>query len=187
MKILILAFLTTFALQSPDMQTYDFIQLFFFLLISGLSAILLFEIRQLNRNLVARKPYNEEGMKLTLQSLERLTLFVERSSLQGLLARTDLRDKSAPDLYQSLIETLQAEFAYNQSQRVYVSPEVWNAVERMKDQQVYIINQITAHLPPGATAGDLAKRLVEYSMTPNAELNATVLDAIQYEAKKKLN
>jgi hypothetical protein len=61
---------------------------------------------------------------------------------------------------------------------------VWNAVTRLKDQNIYIINQLAATLPPNATAIDLSKRLLEYSMTQNAELNKVVLDALRYEASK---
>ena len=73
------------------------------------------------------------------------------------------------------------------SQQIYVNPEVWNAVTRLKDQNIYIINQLAASLPFEASALDLGKRILEYSMMKDAELNQIVLDALQFEAKKILN
>jgi hypothetical protein len=72
------------------------------------------------------------------------------------------------------------------SQQIYVSKEIWNAVTKLKDQNIYIINQLAGALPNEANSLDLSKRILEYSMTQNAELNAIVLDALQYEAKKIL-
>lgn len=130
---------------------------------------------------------NEEGNKLKLQSLERLTLFAERCGLAALVARLDCTGLSAPEYHHILTSTIKSEYEYNISQQVYVSPEVWNAVSRLKDQNVYVINHITANLAPHATSLDLSKLILEYSNTPNAEMNVIVLDALQYEAKKILN
>jgi hypothetical protein len=90
-------------------------------------------------------------------------------------------------LHHFLTETLKSEFDYNASQQIYVSPEIWNAVTRMKDQNIYIINHITANLAPHATGSELSRMLLEYSMTPNAEMSPMLLDALQYEAKKLLS
>ena len=72
------------------------------------------------------------------------------------------------------------------TQQIYINSEVWNAVTKMKDQNIYVINHIAANLPPGATAIDLSKLIIEYSMTPNADLNKVVLEALQFEAQKIL-
>ena len=130
---------------------------------------------------------NDEGNRLKLQALERLTLYAERSGLSNLIGRIDSTGLNASDYYQILTHTLKTEYEYNLSQQVYVSQEVWHAITRLKDQNIYIINHITANLPPQATAVDLSKLILEYSMTPNAEMNSIVLDALQFEAKKILN
>jgi len=41
----------------------------------------------------------------------------------------------------------------------------------MKDQNIFIINQLAAGLPGNATALDLGKVLLQYSLNPNAELS----------------
>jgi hypothetical protein len=125
-----------------------------------------------------------EGLALQLQALERLTLFAERSTLKNLLGRTAMQGLSAADLHQLLTETIRQEYEYNLSQQIYVSPELWNAITRLKDQNIYIIHHITASLPPQAGAMDLSRLILEYTETPNAEMSAVVLDALQFEAKK---
>lgn len=130
---------------------------------------------------------NEEGRRLKLQALERLTLFSERNGLKSLVDRISQPGMSASDLHHALTESIRTEFEYNQSQQIYVSPELWNAITRLRDQNIYIIHQLTANLPPHATGMDLGKVIIEYSLTPNAEMNTIVLDALQYEAKTILS
>ena len=146
--------------------------------------LLLFEFRSMKDLIKERLDLNNEGIKLKLQALERLTVFSERAGLKNLISRVESMQTSAATLHASLIETIKNEYEYNISQQIYVNPEVWNAVTRLKDQNIYIINQLAATLPPQAIAMDLGKRILEYSMTNNAELNTIVLDALQYEAKK---
>ena len=90
----------------------------------------------------------------------------------------------AYERHRRLIEELKTEFEYNVSQQIYVSKEVFNAVTKLKDQNIYIINQLAATLPHQASSLELIKHILEYSMTEKAELNTIVLDALQYEAKK---
>lgn len=149
--------------------------------------ILLFEFRNMKEQIRERMGINNETAKLRLQALERLTVFAERCGLKSLVSRVDNMSMNAAGLHGTLIETIKAEYEYNISQQIYVSPEVWNAVTRLKDQNIYIINQLAASLPPHATALDLSKRILEYSMNKDAELNVIVLDALQYEAKKVLD
>ncbi len=146
--------------------------------------ILLFEFRAMKDLIKERLDINNEGIKLKLQALERLTIFAERVGLKNLVSRIDTMQMSAHSLHISLVEMIKAEYDYNVSQQIYVSPEVWNAITRLKDQNIYIINQLASTLPQEAIAMDLSKRILEYSMTDNAELNTIVLDALQYEAKR---
>jgi hypothetical protein len=130
---------------------------------------------------------SDDTKKLKLQALERLTIFTERSGLKNMVERLLNTGLSAAEMHQVLIENLKQEFEYNQSQQIYVSAEIWHAITRMKDQNIYVINHITANLPPQATASDLCKLLVEYSLNPNAEMNQIVLDALKTEANNNLN
>jgi hypothetical protein len=161
--------------------------LLFALLSTGLCIYLVFELGKLKEAFEVAPKKNEEGMKMKLQALERLTLFTERCRLSTLVTRSDSSQISTADFYQSLVESIKTEYDYNLSQQVYVSPEIWNAITKLKDQNIYIIHQITANLPPQATATDLAKLIIEYCQTPNADLAVVVLDALQFETQKVLS
>jgi len=170
------------------MNTFQWFEVSYMILSVGLILLLQNDISNLKKTITQiPAPINEEGNRLKLQALERLTLFAERSALKNLISRIDYSKMSAADLHHSLVETLKTEFDYNSSQQIYVSPEIWNAVTRLKDQNIYIINHITSNLPPHASGSDLSRMLVEYSLTPNAEMSPMLLDALQFEAKKILN
>lgn len=133
------------------------------------------------------KDGSTQKTSLQLQAYERLAVFAERAGLKNLISRSDTYGQSAAVLHGVLIENIRSEYDYNVSQQVYVSKEIWEAVTKLKDQNIYIINQLGGTLPPHATSLDLSKRILEYSLTQNSELNLIVLDAIQHEAKKLLN
>jgi hypothetical protein len=166
---------------------FQYVEVAVMIVYFALLGMLLLEFRSMKEKIKERLDINNEGIKLKLQAIERLTLFAERSGLQNLVSRVDNLQVSASGLHHTLVETLRSEYEYNITQQIYVSPEVWNAVTRLKDQNIYIINQLSIGLPPHATAVDLSKRILEYSMNQNAELNRVVLDALQFEAKKILD
>ena len=57
----------------------------------------------------------------------------------------------------------------------------------MKDQNLYIINQLASMLPASANAMDLNKRILDLTISnPQATMNDLVLEALQFEAKKLL-
>ena len=63
---------------------------------------------------------------------------------------------------------------------------MWKAITKLRDQNIFIINQIAATLPADAAAIELSKSLIEYTMTNNAEINKIVLEALHYESQKIL-
>lgn len=163
---------------------FRYVEMFIFLVVLAVMGMLLIEFRNMKELMRERMGINNETIKLKLQALERLTVFSERAGLKNLISRVESMHMSSASLHATLVDNIKSEFEYNISQQIYVSPEVWNAVTRLKDQNIYIINQLAATLPHEANALDLGKRILEYSMNKDAELNVIVLDALQYEAKK---
>jgi hypothetical protein len=68
-----------------------------------------------------------------------------------------------------------------------VSTELWKAITKMRDQNIFIINQIGAALPVHASSLDLSRSILEYSANNNSDLSKIVMEAMQYEAQKILN
>jgi hypothetical protein len=62
---------------------------------------------------------------------------------------------------------------------------MWNAVTKLKEQNIYIINQVAANISTQASGIDLNKRIIEYVMNnPKSQLQNLVLEALNFEAKE---
>ncbi|MBL7742050.1 MAG: hypothetical protein JNN00_01120 [Chitinophagaceae bacterium] len=122
---------------------------------------------------------------LQLQAYERLVLFAERIALPNLISRLNVPGAPAKEMQLLLLESIKQEYEHNATQQIFVSPVAWSAVKNLKDQNMLIINQVAATLPPEATAAELNRRLLEFSMMQKkGELHTVVLEALNYEAKK---
>ncbi|MEO6404622.1 MAG: hypothetical protein ABIY51_14690 [Ferruginibacter sp.] len=151
-------------------------------------AWLLAEFKGMKDEIKERLGINNDTIKLRLQAYERLTVYAERSGLKNLVSREAelLQNNSAASLHQAMVAALKSEYDYNASQQIYISTQVWNAVTKLRDQNIYVLNQLAATLPQNASAYELSKVILEYSMTEKAELNTLVLDALKYEVKALL-
>ena len=147
-------------------------------------AWLLAEFKGMKDNIIERMGINNEVVKLKLQALERFTLYAERSSLKNLVSRTPASGITVVDLQLSLLDSLRSEYEYNVSQQIYIDPKMWKAITNLKDQNSFIINQLAATLPSDAAGIELSKRILEYVASTDSELNATVLNALHFEAKR---
>ena len=163
-----------------------------FVEIQGMATVILFalcfylltELREIRRDLKLRQPASDKNNILSIQAYERLTLLTDRIALKNLVSRTFMDSLTAAEMQAGLVETIRKEYEYNFTQQNYVNPDVWKAITKMKDQNIFIINQLAGALPQDAHAIDLSNLLLEYSGKTNAELSPVVLDAIQYEVKK---
>lgn len=124
---------------------------------------------------------------LRLQAYERLTLLVDRIALPNLISRVNQHGVSAREMQMLLTRGLKEEFDYNITQQIYVTPDAWNAVKNLKEQNMLVVNQLASALPPNATGLDLNKLLLEYLMTDKkGQLHEVVGEVLSYEAKKLL-
>jgi len=122
---------------------------------------------------------------LQLQAYERLVILTERIALPNLISRLSQPAFSAREMQVMLIETIKQEFEYNSSQQIYVSPQAWDAVRNLRDQNMLIINTISKTLPPDASSSDLNRQLIESMMREEKEaLHTYVANTLNAEAKK---
>lgn len=147
-------------------------------------AWLLAEFKGMKDNIEERLGINNEVIKLKLQALERFTLYAERSSLKNLISRTSAAGMTVVDLQLSLLDSLRSEYEYNVTQQIYIDTKMWKAIGNLKDQNTFIINQLAATLPPDANGIELSKRILEYVASTESDLSTTVLNALQFEAKR---
>jgi hypothetical protein len=167
------------------MSTFETIAVVLLVVILLALVWLLTEYYGMKSAIKERTGINNETIKLRLQAYERLALLAERIGLQNLISRIPNAGISAKQMQGALIEAIKTEYEYNISQQVYVSPEAWRAVNNLKEQNIYIVNQLTATLPFQATAMDLNKQIIDYLMSnPKASLHTIVLEVLNFEAKK---
>lgn len=127
-------------------------------------------------------------LPLQLQAYERLVILAERIGLRQLISSLPSEGLSTREYQATLIESIKREFEYNVSQQIYVSPKAWEAVQSLKEQNIYVVNQLSSYLPAGSTGKDLGKAIVEYlSSGEHAGLQQVVTEALNVEAKKLIH
>ncbi len=130
---------------------------------------------------------NVTPFQLQLQAYERLILLTERIALPSLVSRLNAQGISSRDMQGLLTETIRQEFDHNITQQIYVSAEAWDAIKNLKEQNIFIVNQVASFLPPDSSGIDLNKNLLEMIMAnPKASLHGVVAEVLSFEAKKVL-
>lgn len=167
------------------MSTFDTINIILLLVLILSMIWMLTEFVALKKDLAEKKSADPDTQKIRLQAFERITLLTERISLQNVLSRSPHSGNSARQMQGKLIDAIRQEYDYNISQQIYVSPDVWKAVNNLKEQNIYIVNQLAATLPASASGLDLNKQIVDFLINnPKATMHTIVLEAINFEAKK---
>ena len=128
---------------------------------------------------------DNSATQLKLQAYERLMILVDRISLPNMITRLNDPSLTAKQMQSLLTQNIRSEFEYNITQQIYVSPEAWNALKNLKDQNILAVNQLAAVMPPNASAMDLNKMLLEFLMNDKkGNLHEVVAEALSYEARK---
>jgi hypothetical protein len=127
---------------------------------------------------------NPEMRRMQLQAYERLIILCERLSFYTLLSRFQPGTANAKELKQLMIQTIQSEFEYNMSQQLYVSAQAWDAIKNLKEQQIFILNQLSENLDEKTPGTELASRITTLiSHDENATLQPIVAALLNKEAK----
>ena len=104
-----------------------------------------------------------------LQAYERLTLFLERMSVESLIMRTNKQGMDAKTLHSTLLSTIRSEYDHNLAQQIYVSPQAWEVIKSARSNTIKIINTVAEKIPPTATGSELSKNLLEAVMEMDQE------------------
>ncbi len=128
---------------------------------------------------------NPEMLRLQLQAYERMTILCERIGLNNLLGRLPIHQLPAVELQNLMVQSIKTEFEYNVSQQLYVTAATWDGVKNLKEQNIFIINELASTLPQGATGADLSKKIIELlSHDEHVSLQNIVATLINNEAKQ---
>lgn len=122
---------------------------------------------------------------LQLAAYERLVILADRIAIPNLISRSSQPGLSKTDMQQLLTQTIRQEYDHNLSQQIYVSPDTWEAVRSLKDQNIHLINQVAAILPAEANGMDLNKKILDFVLhQPQGSMHTLVQETISAEAKK---
>jgi hypothetical protein len=146
---------------------------------------IIYWFREKNRKPLVPERQEGQTLGLRLQAYERLVILAERISLPSLLTRVPAGDLPVRQFQGLLTQQIKNEFEYNLSQQIYVSPQAWQAISNLKEQNIYIINNLGGSLPPEARGADLARMIMDLLQAdPQASLHPVVLEALNFEARK---
>ncbi|PHI20156.1 hypothetical protein CEQ90_09410 [Lewinellaceae bacterium SD302] len=119
------------------------------------------------------------GTALKLQAYERLSLLMERVSVQNLLLRNAPGEQTANAYMTMLLLTIRNEFEFNVTQQVYVSDQLWLIVLQARDN----VSQLITRATEGAENGkQVANRLRHMAQQQPADPIAMAQSAIRREA-----
>ncbi len=123
---------------------------------------------------------------IRLQAYERLTLFLERISMESLIMRTHNQDMDARKLHTALLTTIRSEYDHNLAQQIYVSPQAWEVIKSARSNTIKLINTIVEKIPPTASSSDLSRNLLEAVMEMDQEPAKVALDFLKKEISTML-
>lgn len=157
----------------------------------GFGALLYMQFRneQKKRQWELQKDTKKVISPIRLRAYERLALLLERTKPEHMLL--DLRSKepealdswAVGQLQQYLLQTIRLEFDHNQSQQVYVSDEIWDAIMGTRDQLAAFIISIAAQIPKDATAQVYASALITAFNSNGVTSTDKALSMLKDEAK----
>jgi hypothetical protein len=121
-----------------------------------------------------------------LQAYERLTLFLERISIESLIMRTHKHGMDAKKLQSAMLGTIRSEYDHNLAQQIYVTPQAWEVIKSARSNTIKLINTIAEMIPPTSSGSDLSKNLLEAVMEMDQEPARVALDFLKAEISRML-
>ena len=123
---------------------------------------------------------------IRLQAYERIVLFLERTSLESLLVRTNSPGMSVSELHSALLNTIRSEFEHNLSQQIYMSQQAWEVVKNARSNTIKIINSEFEKTPKTVSGLDFSRALLERVMELDKEPNRAAVEYIKNEIARML-
>lgn len=109
-----------------------------------------------------RKAISNQTLPMRLQAYERMVLLIDRVDPSNMLIRLNGNGYSAVELYNIILNEVRTEYQHNVTQQIYVSPQAWGAVRRIKEDTINLVTNTTQSLPPNATGLDLGKAVLNH-------------------------
>lgn len=168
------------------MNTDKVLELFFYTLpalITGGVAYYFFKTFTDNeagrRRFMISRANRKDALPLRLQAYERMTLFLERISLNKLLIRITPISTDKTDYANYLIAHVDQEFEHNLTQQIYISEECWNIINAAKNTTIQIIRK--ASMSTEITDADKMRETILSDLMEKQSPSNTALSYIKNE------
>lgn len=125
------------------------------------------------RSYLLHKEAQKTALPLRLQAYERMTLFLERMSLNQLLIRIAPISAVKSDYEQLIITHIEQEFEHNLTQQIYMSDECWNIILTAKNATIQMI-RMAAKKETIANANQMRELILNDLLEKQAPSNAAL-------------
>ena len=102
-------------------------------------------------------------INIKLRAYERLTVFLERIEPLAMLNRLGLHQSNVEGIQLALIKSITTEYEYNISQQIYVSDDLWKAVELVKNRMINQISDVAISLDSDANSQQFVTKMLEFA------------------------
>lgn len=125
---------------------------------------------------------NKETLALRFQAYERLVLFCERIKLSDLVIRLSGANMTSASLKNALLVSIQKEYEHNITQQLYVSQQLWDMVELLKDNTLSVVT--TAYIENEKNSvEDFANDLISKNAVLERQVGSKVKSGIRKEVE----
>jgi hypothetical protein len=142
-------------------------------------------MREQNRELLLQD--RKKVLPLRLQAYERMTLFLERITVDSLLVREQESGLTNREFHQRLLILVRAEFEHNLAQQIYISSEAWSMIRGALDATLVLINKAALEVNPESNAVELSKKILELQAEQEYSAAQEALSFLKKEIKSVLN
>lgn len=106
--------------------------------------------------------HRNDLLHLRLQAHERMIIFVDRINPANLLLRLHQPGIEVGTLQAMAINEIKTEFQHNITQQLYLDPQTWSVMLKLKDDTIAMINNAVKNLPAEASGTDLSKKVLTH-------------------------
>lgn len=141
-----------------------------------------FNDQQNTRKWLLQKDAKKDALPLRLQAYERMTLFLERISLNKLLVRISPISQNKNDYENYVIAQIEQEFEHNLTQQIYISDECWIVISTAKNATIQTIRK--ANMSEKITSADKLREVILSDSMENQSPISLALTFIKSEVSE---
>lgn len=133
-------------------------------------------------SLQMKKEHTQYSAQVKLEAFEKLTVFLEKISLENLISFSN-KENSSGKLQMFLLQFIRDEYSQILSKQIYISYEVWQYIKNAKEITIKIVNTAAMELDSNSHSIELSKKIAEKLMQAENTPSKIAIDKIKSEIK----